>query len=74
MGSKDKAIRKYSELFGKIARIFYDEITICILDAIIKLYFDHFIFELEQLANMTSLEKDVVRKSLYSLRGNCLWN
>lgn len=69
MSHHERSIMKYSNLFGRIGRIFYDEVSLCILDAIIKLYFKHFIFELNELVEITSLEKDIVRRSLYSFRG-----
>ena len=69
MTDQEKSIQRYSELFGRIGRIFYDETTLCIIDAIIKLYFENFIFELSEVVETTNLEKDVVRRSLYSLRG-----
>lgn len=69
MSNRERSIKKYSELFGRIGRIFYDETSLCILDAVIKLYFKNFVFELGEVVKKTNLEKNIVRGSLYSFAG-----
>ena len=69
MSNRERSVKKYSELFGRIGRMFYDEEALCILDAVIKLYFQNFVFELKEVAHKTNLEKGVVRKWLYAFMG-----
>lgn len=69
MNSFNKSIDQYTELYGRLGRIFYDEVSLCVLDFIVKLYFQNFIFEVSEVIEKTNLDKKIINKCLYKFRG-----
>ena len=67
--SRDKdRIKKFKKLFGMIVRVFYESMDIAIMDSALKIFFENFYFETEQLQELTALPIKKVRKTLIALQ------
>ena len=58
-------IKKYEVLFGLIARVFYDDLDIAVMDSIIHIFFKQFFFETQQVQTITNVPEKKLRKCLF---------
>jgi hypothetical protein len=57
-------ITTYRNLFAHVARAFYEEVDIVVMDSALFHYFNSFMFETQMLVQSTSLPREMVSRSL----------
>lgn len=65
-------INQHKNLIGHIARVFFDNTTIVVVDHILLKYFINFIVETDEISNATCLPKEHVWEAMYVLQRNRL--
>lgn len=57
-------ITTFRNLFAFVARAFYEEVDIVVMDAALHHYFTNYMFETKNLVQSTSLPREMVSRSL----------